>query len=104
MALVNVSRWQLRLPIGYGAHGRFVTLREHLDGAALVPWRKLSARRRRDLVIARLAALPRFKVSTGEGRLDRGQAIRALLENAPVAKLLIEVERGCVQALLRRMG
>jgi hypothetical protein len=101
--MVNVSRWQLKLPVGYRKDGKFVTLQQYAAGQALVAPRRLSALQRRDLVIARIAALPRFKVSTGTGVLDRGLAIRALLEGGPEAKLLLKIERGCIDALLRRV-
>jgi hypothetical protein len=104
VAVVNVSRWQLGLPVGYEKGGRrFVTLRQYVAGEQLASARSLSALQRRDLAIARIAAVPRFKVSTGVGVLDRGLAIRALLEGAPVAKLLVKIERGCIDALLRRV-
>jgi hypothetical protein len=112
--MVNVSRWQLNLPVGYARtpaarrgrqkHATFVSLQQYVGGQALVSPRRLTALQRRDLVIARLAAVPRFKVSTGTGVLDRGLAIRALLEGAPEAKLLLKIELGCIDALLRRVA
>ncbi len=97
---------QWSLPVAYSSDGeKLVSLRQAVEqNTPHLSLPKLSDEQRRNLVAARIAAQPKFKIAMlGAGLVDKKRAIEEVRAGSKVGRNLMEIEQRVIQSLLENV-
>ena len=104
---VRISPEQMKLPVSFDAEGHLVTLRQMMQpGAALaLSMASLTPTKRAEITVKRIEAQPKFELAmVGAGVIDKARAIREVMAQSDIGRVLVEIEQRVIQSMLNRLA
>lgn len=104
---VRISPEQLKLPVSFDAEGQLVTLQQMVQpgGAMALSLASLTPAKRAEITAKRIEAQPKFEMAmVGAGIIDKARAIREVMAQTEIGRVLVEIEQRVIQSMLNRVA